>query len=55
MTETADRINREFTGGKIDWWKVDEVNAKIGETWTREELLSLLRRYAIAINGQTCE
>ena len=49
MTETADQLRRQYTGWPINWPTVDAINAKIGETFTRRELVALLAQYKEAI------
>lgn len=49
MTETAERLSRQYTGWPINWPEVDAINAKIGETFDRASLAPLLAEYAAAI------
>ena len=49
MTDTADQLSRQYTGWPINWPTVDAINAKIGETFTRRELVALLAQYKEAI------
>ena len=49
MSETVARLSRQYRGHDIDWTVADKINAKIGETFTRQELMPLLAEYSAAI------
>lgn len=52
LTETAERLSRQYTGWPINWPTVDAINARIGQAFTRSELMPLLAEYAAAVlNG----
>lgn len=48
MDACADEC-RECPGQEIDWVALDSLNTRIGETFTRSELVSLLIQYKAAI------
>ena len=49
MTDAGDGIRRSYTGQEPDWQAVDRINRKIGGTFTRRELTTLLAEYSAAI------
>lgn len=49
MTETVERLSRQYTGWPINWPEVDRINARIGKTFTRRDLVPLLAEYTAAI------
>lgn len=54
MTETVERLSRQYQGQVIDWSKAHTINAKIGETFSRRELMMLRQQYEAAISGHPC-
>lgn len=52
MTQTVDRLRRQYRGDAIDWAEADKINAKIGMAFTGNVLKSLLAEYEAAISAQ---
>lgn len=49
MDATAEQCHQRYTDGDIDWPVVDPINDRIGRTFTRRELVTLLTEYETAI------
>ena len=49
MNAIAERCHQQYRGGEINWRAVDGINDRIGETFTRQELVTLLADYMSAI------
>lgn len=55
MDSCADKCRAAQHGHKIDRTEVDKINAKIGETYSRRELMKLLHQFEAAVTGQPCD
>ena len=49
MTETVERLSRQYTGWPINWPEVDANNRQLGETFSQHELKTLLAQYESAV------